>query len=124
MSISLVKGGNLSLTKAESRLDRRVGNPTASPSGRCETPSSGWVNSADQTELARCDLTEDASTETAMVFGEVYRHGAEMEIPGDRPGIFERARRNRQGLRRQPLSTSEPIRTVTDDQPRKAALWA
>ncbi|MBX9952984.1 MAG: TerD family protein [Candidatus Obscuribacterales bacterium] len=31
------------------------------------------VNNADGSEIARFDLTEDASTETAMVFGEVYR---------------------------------------------------
>lgn len=31
------------------------------------------VNNADGSEIARYDLTEDASTETAMVFGEVYR---------------------------------------------------
>ncbi len=31
------------------------------------------VNQANGTELARYDLTEDASTETAMVFGELYR---------------------------------------------------
>ncbi|HEY5834317.1 TerD family protein [Streptomyces sp.] len=33
------------------------------------------VNQAGGTELARYDLTEDASTETAMVFGELYRNG-------------------------------------------------
>jgi tellurium resistance protein TerD len=38
------------------------------------------VNSADQTEMARYDLTEDASVETAMVFGELYRHGAEWKF--------------------------------------------
>jgi tellurium resistance protein TerD len=38
------------------------------------------VNAADQTELARYDLTEDASVETAMVFGELYRHGAEWKF--------------------------------------------
>ncbi|MBN9101951.1 MULTISPECIES: TerD family protein [unclassified Pseudonocardia] len=32
------------------------------------------VNAADDREIARFDLSEDASTETAMVFGEVYRH--------------------------------------------------
>ena len=32
------------------------------------------VNQADNRELARYDLSEDASSETAMVFGEVYRH--------------------------------------------------
>jgi tellurium resistance protein TerD len=31
------------------------------------------VNQADSSELARYDLSEDASTETAMVFGELYR---------------------------------------------------
>lgn len=32
------------------------------------------------TELTRFDLTEDASTETAMVFGELYRMGAEWKF--------------------------------------------
>jgi len=31
------------------------------------------VNQADNAELARYDLTEDASAETAMIFGELYR---------------------------------------------------
>ncbi|ONM48284.1 TerD family protein [Nocardia donostiensis] len=31
-------------------------------------------------ELARYDLTEDASTETAMVFGELYRHNNEWKF--------------------------------------------
>jgi tellurium resistance protein TerD len=38
------------------------------------------VNQAGGTELARYDLTEDASTETAMVFGELYRSGAEWKF--------------------------------------------
>jgi tellurium resistance protein TerD len=38
------------------------------------------VNSADGTELARYDLSEDASTETAMVFGELYRSGEEWKF--------------------------------------------
>ncbi|MFE0633130.1 TerD family protein [Streptomyces sp. NPDC058864] len=38
------------------------------------------VNQADGRELARYDLTEDASTETAMIFGELYRHGAEWKF--------------------------------------------
>nr|WP_155070383.1 TerD family protein [Streptomyces taklimakanensis] len=38
------------------------------------------VNQADGRELARYDLTEDASTETAMVFGELYRHGSEWKF--------------------------------------------
>ncbi|GAD84017.1 TerD family protein [Nocardia asteroides] len=31
-------------------------------------------------ELARYDLSEDASTETAMVFGELYRHNSEWKF--------------------------------------------
>jgi len=38
------------------------------------------VNQADERELARFDLSEDASTETAMVFGELYRHGTEWKF--------------------------------------------
>ncbi len=38
------------------------------------------VNQADNTEMARYDLSEDASTETAMVFGELYRNGAEWKF--------------------------------------------
>lgn len=38
------------------------------------------VNDANGQELARYDLSEDASTETAMVFGELYRAGAEWKF--------------------------------------------
>ena len=38
------------------------------------------VNASDNSEIARYDLSEDASTETAMVFGEVYRNGAEWKF--------------------------------------------
>ncbi|WP_375478445.1 TerD family protein [uncultured Jatrophihabitans sp.] len=38
------------------------------------------VNQADNAELARYDLSEDASTETAMVFGELYRNGPEWKF--------------------------------------------
>jgi len=38
------------------------------------------VNDGDGNELARYDLTEEASTETAMVFGELYRNGAEWKF--------------------------------------------
>jgi tellurium resistance protein TerD len=38
------------------------------------------LNAAGGAELARYDLTEDASTETAMVFGELYRHGVEWKF--------------------------------------------
>jgi tellurium resistance protein TerD len=38
------------------------------------------VNRADGSELARYDLSEDASTETAMIFGEVYRRDEEWKF--------------------------------------------
>ncbi len=38
------------------------------------------LNKDSNTELARFDLSEDYSTETAMVFGEIYRNGAEWKF--------------------------------------------
>lgn len=38
------------------------------------------VNQADGKEIARYDLSEDASVETAMLFGEIYRHNAEWKF--------------------------------------------
>jgi tellurium resistance protein TerD len=38
------------------------------------------VNRTDGSEVVRYDLSEDASTETAMVFGEVYRYNGEWKF--------------------------------------------
>jgi len=38
------------------------------------------VNSDGGAELTRYDLSEDASTETAMIFGELYRHNGEWKF--------------------------------------------
>jgi tellurium resistance protein TerD len=38
------------------------------------------VNAANDAEIARYDLSEDGSTETAMMFGEVYRNGDEWKF--------------------------------------------
>jgi tellurium resistance protein TerD len=38
------------------------------------------VDRATNAELARYDLSEDASTETAMIFGELYRHSGEWKF--------------------------------------------
>ncbi|MBF0177751.1 MAG: TerD family protein [Magnetococcales bacterium] len=38
------------------------------------------VNDANAREITRYDLSEDASTETAMVFGEVYRNNTEWKF--------------------------------------------
>jgi len=38
------------------------------------------VNAAGGAEIARFDLSEDASTETAMTFGELYKHNGEWKF--------------------------------------------
>ena len=38
------------------------------------------VNQAGGGEIARYDLSEDSSTETAMIFGELYRHNSEWKF--------------------------------------------
>ena len=38
------------------------------------------INQADGAELTRYDLSEDASSETAMIFGELYRHSGDWKF--------------------------------------------
>lgn len=38
------------------------------------------VNEVTGREISRYDLTEDYSIETALIFGEVYRHGGEWKF--------------------------------------------
>jgi tellurium resistance protein TerD len=38
------------------------------------------INQADGAELTRYDLSEDASSETAMIFGELYRHAGDWKF--------------------------------------------
>jgi tellurium resistance protein TerD len=38
------------------------------------------INAADNSEIARYDLSEDASTESAMIFGELYRNDTEWKF--------------------------------------------
>ena len=38
------------------------------------------MNADSNNEVTRYDLSEDASTETAMVFGEIYRHNGEWKF--------------------------------------------
>lgn len=38
------------------------------------------INNADKKELARYDLSEDAAVETAMIFGELYKHNNEWKF--------------------------------------------
>lgn len=54
------------------------------------------VNERTQQEVVRFDLSEDASVETAMILGEVYRHGSEFKFravgQGFRGGLTPLAR--------------------------------
>jgi tellurium resistance protein TerD len=38
------------------------------------------LNAENEREIARYDLSEDGSTETAMIFGELYRMGSEWKF--------------------------------------------
>ena len=62
------------------------------------------VNQADGAEIARYDLSEDASTETAMVFGELYRNGAEWKFRAVGQGYASGLAGIAAGLRRQRLT--------------------
>jgi tellurium resistance protein TerD len=48
--------------------------------GQVRTAFIRIVNQADGQEITRYDLSEDASTETAMIFGEVYRNRGEWKF--------------------------------------------
>lgn len=48
--------------------------------GQVENAFMRVVNQAGEAEIARYDLTEDYSTETALVFGELYRNGDEWKF--------------------------------------------
>ncbi|SDB93651.1 tellurium resistance protein TerD [Sanguibacter gelidistatuariae] len=47
------------------------------------------INQAGGAEIARYDLSEDASTETAMVFGELYRNGTDWKFRAVGQGYAE-----------------------------------
>ena len=38
------------------------------------------INADNNSEVAKYDLSEDASTETAMIFGEIYRHNGDWKF--------------------------------------------
>ena len=47
------------------------------------------INGGDNKEIARFDLSEDSSVETAMIFGEIYRAGAEWKFKAIGQGFPE-----------------------------------
>jgi tellurium resistance protein TerD len=75
------------LTAVPAEIDKIV-FPVSIYEGQARGQGFGQVRNAfirivDQSggaEIARYDLTEDASTETAMVFGELYRNGSEWKF--------------------------------------------
>jgi tellurium resistance protein TerD len=75
------------LTKVPAEVQKIV-FPVSIYDGQARAQGFGQVRNAfirivDQsggTEVTRYDLTEDASTETAMLFGELYRNGAEWKF--------------------------------------------
>ena len=78
---------NINLASADAGLDKVVflvsiydADARAQSFGQVRNAYIRVVNQADNSELARYDLSEDASTETAMVFGELYRNGAEWKF--------------------------------------------
>ncbi|RSN71167.1 MULTISPECIES: TerD family protein [Actinomadura] len=78
---------NVDLTGVPAECERIVfpvsiydGNSRGQNFGQVRNAFIRIVNRADDAELARFDLTEDASTETAMVFGELYRHNGEWKF--------------------------------------------
>ena len=58
-----------------------MGRPGGDVEGERETKAFiRCVNANGNTEIARYDLSEDGSTEAAMIFGEVYRAGADWKF--------------------------------------------
>ena len=102
----------VNLARHAGRRSRRSSSRSRSTTPTARSQSFGQVrnafirvvNAANNSEIARYDLSEDASTETAMVFGELYRNGAEWKFRAVGQGWTRRPRRHRQGLRRQRLS--------------------
>ncbi|MBW3243639.1 TerD family protein [Epibacterium sp. DP7N7-1] len=55
--------------------------------GQVSNASIRIVNQDGDVEIARFDLSEDASVETAMIFAEVYRHGEEWKFKAIEQGF-------------------------------------
>lgn len=78
---------NVELSKVPAELDKIVFAVTINDAdtrrqnfGQVSHAYIRIVNAEGGTEIARYDLSEDASTETAMIFGELYRAGADWKF--------------------------------------------
>lgn len=78
------------------------------------------VNQADGQELARYDLSEDASTETAMIFGELYRYQGEWKFravgQGYASGLGHRSRLRSQRFVKPSTAAGRPVNTRLGSQ--------
>ena len=81
------------------------------------------VNQADNVELTRYDLSEDASTETAMIFGELYRNGADWKFRAVGQGYSTGLGGHRPRLRRQRRLTRLTVVGTCSCAP-SAARWS
>ena len=88
-------------TRSSSRCRSTTPRAAAQSFGQVRNAFIRVVNQADNAELARYDLSEDASTETAMIFGELYRNGAEWKFRAVGQGYSTGLRGHRPRLRRQ-----------------------
>ncbi len=57
--------------------------------GMISSASIRVLNNANRNEITRYDLSEDASTDTSMIFGEVYRHNNEWKFKAVGQGYVE-----------------------------------
>lgn len=78
---------SIELNKVPADIDKIIvavtiheGNARGQSFGQVSKAYIRIVNQAGGAEIARYDLSEDASTDTAMIFGEVYRHGTEWKF--------------------------------------------
>jgi tellurium resistance protein TerD len=78
---------SIDLTKVPADVDRIVlavtiheGETRRQNFGQVSRAFIRCVNAANNSEIARYDLSEDGSTESAMIFGEVYRNGADWKF--------------------------------------------
>jgi tellurium resistance protein TerD len=78
---------SIDLTKVPADVDRIVlavtiheGDVRRQNFGQVSRAFIRCINAANNSEIARYDLSEDGSTESAMIFGEVYRNGADWKF--------------------------------------------
>ncbi|RCK09669.1 hypothetical protein DT075_37815 [Bacillus licheniformis] len=83
MAIQLSKGQRIDLTKTNPGLTKALiglGWDTNKYTGGADFDLDASINEDSNEELIRYDLGEDFSIETALITGELYRHGGEWKF--------------------------------------------